>query len=753
MNAIKVQKGQRIAKRKDKVKGWYLIQEGSVIQKLGFSEISLGPNTIIGILEKDWFLCDYITQTECVIKPIPCQNAEDLKKILAADERYRLLFLRTAIEQRHRNFVLYSQLHKRTNQFHAFVQTVYNDYKNFCSKSQLDEQAFPQMDYFNMLEMKHKVEAWEFQSSSSLIKNILKDFIQLMIQDDSLCVGMIMEVSAQMHRTMLGIEEMVKYLTYHKDILLAESENDIYHLYFELAIRSAKRQIDIAPLKQELSFLTGFISKFQVYDPALVDARVKKYEEYDFNSASSSHAAKNIDVLSADCLQHILDFAQLSPEEIKTFKDQVEAYRSLPDMTSTDSAAYKIRKQITPLFYDVYYKVFMQAVEDEDAASPVIEMFLNFGFMDTHLAGEENTKALYDLTGRLRQFKSERIFTVYEWLKSIYHGTKEPSKNEFELDYPAYLLEQRKNGDLTDDQVKKMRDDQKEKVRFEIHNMFASANRITYGKVTTFCPILGEYDLINTIDKMSVTVEKLEEELNKARSIDFTLFYREVNFQGQGPGSDILSHEMMMSEVLPDIILMPNAGTRAMMWQETADKRRDTPARFLFPIFTAATLEDMMTETVARYRWEMCRKIQGVRWNDVREKSLTSEYCDYLQFYRKNRDLSADAKDKLKNAIARAKNNYREVFVKDYQSWVKYESKGSFRLNKVAREILVVYCPFAKSIRADLKSNPVYQLSIPKFERDNAKKVQVLTALYDKYEKAGGEITPPLTENLMYYQM
>lgn len=753
MNAIKVPKGQRIAKQKDKVKGWFLIQEGSVIQKLGFAEITLGPNTIIGIMEKDWFLCDYITQENCVIKPIPCQNAEDLKKILAADEHYRLLFLHTAIEQRHKIFVLYSQLHKRTSQFHAFVQTVYSDYKNFCSKSQLDELAFPQMDYFNMLEMKHKVEPWEFQSSSSLIKNVLKEYIQLMIQYDGLCVGMIMEISAQMHRTMLGIEEMVKYLTYHKEILLAESENDIYHLYFELAVRASKRQIDIAPIRQELSFLTGFISKFQVYDPALVSARVKQYEEFDFNGASSPHAAKNINVLSEDCLQHILEFAQLGPDEIKTFKDQVEAYRSLPDMTSTDSAAYKIRKQIAPLFYDVYYKVFMQTVEDEDAASPVIEMFLNFGFMDTQLAGEENTKALYDLTGRLRQFKSERIFTIYEWLKNIYQGKKEPSKNEFELDYPAYLLEQRKNGDLTDEQVKKMRDDQKEKVRFEIHNMFTSANRITYGKVTTFCPILGEYDLINTIDKMSVTVEKLEEELNKSRSIDFTLFYREVNFQGQGPGSDVLSHEMMMTEVLPDIILMPNAGTRAMMWQETADKRRDTPARFLFPIFTAATLEDMMTETVARYRWEMCRKIQGVRWNDVREKSLTSEYCDYLQFYRKNRDLSADAKDKLKNAIARAKNNYREVFVKDYQSWVKYESKGSFRLNKVAREILVVYCPFAKAIRADLKSNPVYQLSIPKFERDNAKKVQVLTALYDKYEKAGGEITPALTENLMYYQM
>ena len=753
MEVLKIKKGQRIAKRKDKVKGWYLIQEGSINQRLGFSELSLKTNSIIGILEQEWYICDYIAQEDSVIISIPCHNAEDLKRFLAADERYRLLFLRTAIEQRQKIFVLYSQLHKRVSQFHAFVQTVYSDYQNFCSRSQLDELAFPQMDYFNVLEMKHKAELWELQNSTSLIKNILKEYLQLMMQDDCLSVGVVMEASAQMHRAMQGIEEMVKYLTYHKEILLSKSGNDIFHLYFDLMVRSAKRQLDLAPIKQEIEFLTSFINKIQIYDTELAETRIKKYEEYDFSSASSAQTAKSINVLSEDCLLHILEYADLSPDEIKTFQDQVNKYLSLPDLTSTDSAAYKIRKQIAPLFYDVYYKVFLQAVENEESASPVIEMFLNFGFMDTKLAGEERTKALYDLTGRLRQFHSERIYTIYEWLKSIYYGKKEPSKNEFELDYPAYLLEQRKNGDLTDEQVKRMRDDQKEKVRFEINNMFTSANRITYGKITTFCPILGEYDLINSIDKMAVTVERLEDELNKIRSIDFSLFYREVKYMGQGAGSDILTHESLMTEVLPDIILMPNAGTKAMMWQDTADKRRDTPARFLFPIFTAANLVDMMGETAARYRWEMCRKIQGVRWNDVREKSLTSEYCDYLQFYRKNRDLSADAKDKLKTAISRAKNNYREVFVKDYQNWVKYECNGSFRLNKVARDILVVYCPFTKTYRADLKSNPVYQLSIPKFERDNAKKVQILKALYDKYEKAGGEITPALTENLMYYQM
>ena len=38
---------------------------------------------------------------------------------------------------------------------------------------------------------------------------------------------------------------------------------------------------------------------------------------------------------------------------------------------------------------------------------------------------------------------------------------------------------------------------------------------------------------------------------------------------------------------------------------------------------------------------------------------------DYVQYYKKNHDLSPEAKEKLKNALWKAKNNYREVFVKD----------------------------------------------------------------------------------------
>mgnify|MGYP001409578523 FL=1 len=133
--------------------------------------------------------------------------------------------------------------------------------------------------------------------------------------------------------------------------------------------------------------------------------------------------------------------------------------------------------------------------------------------------------------------------------------------------------------------------------------------------------------------------------------------------------------------------------------------------------------------------------------------SVIAEHCDYIQFYKKNHDLSIEAKEKIKSALLRGKNNYREVFVKDYQNWIKYESKGSFRLNKVSREILVTYCPFAKEIREELKSNPMYQNAWQRYDILMTKKIQRINGVYDKYQKAGGKITDELKDNLEYYMM
>ena len=757
MEIIKVARDQVIAKKNDIVKCWYLVQEGSVIQKFGFSEVKLNKNAIIGFLERDIYLFDYVAGEDVVLAAFTCNNSEDLLKVLTGQERVRSIFLKAAIEQRHQLLSLYTDLNNKSRQFHMFVETVYNDYKALCSKYRVEQLPFTRMEHLNPLKMQHKAEAWEVNNSVSLMNTYKQEYLQLMEKDDSLTVGVIMEAAAQMRRFSLGIVEMEAYLQYNRDILLADGYNTLFDLYFDLAIDMSQKRYDIKAVIEKTQLIVKFAEKLGIYNQRMMQRRLNELMNYDFSSNSSNdnttnteNIRKDIDITTVDCLAHILEYAKYPDEEFERIQKQIISYGNLPDMMSMDSEVYSLRKRVTADFYDIYYRVFIHAIEDKTSITPIIQMFLNFGFMDVGFIGEEYVKELYELCAHLDICHGSNVYTIFEWLKCIYYGEKEPSKNEFDMSYTVYLAEQGRTGKMTKEQLKEAYQDPKMRVEFEIKNMFASVNKATYGKPTTFCPILSKNDLITTVEKMLVTAEKLEQNMNEVRKIDYSVFYREVSFSDPEKG---INSEWLMKEIIPDIILMPNAGTRVMMWQEISGVKSDTPGRFMFPIFTAVELEDMMLEVVGRFRWEMCRRIQGVRWNDVREKSLTAEYCTYIQFYRKNHELSPEAKEKIKGALVRAKNNYREVFVRDYINWIKFESKGSFRLNKIVRDILVRFCPFTKSVREELKANPLYQTSITRFEAETAKKLQRYKGVYMKYEKAGGEINADLKENLMFYEM
>ena len=756
MTTVKVQKNQVIAKQKDNVKNWYIVLEGTVILRNSYARIALGKDAIIGIAEYDRYLCDYVAGTDVELAVFPFDSPEDLKNVMQGQASMRSTLLLAALNQRQQLLKSYAGFQNLTRQFHSFVGNVYSEYVGFCAQYQLEGQIFNRIDSFKPLEMIHKAENWEVNNSASLMQGYLEEYVQLMQKDDSLCIGAIMEACYQSRRVLQGIVEMVEYLRYHRDILLSESENDIFDLYFQLVRQAQVKKFDIKPLTGNMDRIADVIKKLNIYDEKLVSSRMEAYHNYDFAaieeelavSEAPNDASGEGEKKDEDCLIHILNYARLEADKIEEIQTMIQNYLALPDMLATDSVAYGLRRKLTQVFYEVYLKVFMCSLEEHKKLSRIIQTFLNFGLMDARMVGEENLNTLFDLNDHLDLCRSEHVYTIYDWLRSVYEGENEPSKNEFDMDYPAYLADLRKNGKITQEQQRRYMGDQKLKVQFEIQNMFMNGNRATYGKPSTFCPILGEHDLINSVDKMLVTAQKIEAALDKVRKIDYSAFYREVQFSDPKHG---INSEMIMKEVLPDIILMPNAGTRAMMWQETAGAKRDTSARFMFPVFTAVDIDDMMIETIGRYRWEICRRIQGVHWNDVREKSLTSEYCDYLQFYRKNHELSVETKEKIKSALLRGRNNYREVFIKDYDNWVKYESKGNYRLNKISRDILIKYCPFPKSIRNELVANPIYQQALTRQELQNGKAVQRIQGLYDKYQKAGGEITKELLDNLDYY--
>lgn len=168
------------------------------------------------------------------------------------------------------------------------------------------------------------------------------------------------------------------------------------------------------------------------------------------------------------------------------------------------------------------------------------------------MVGEDNANILYDLTEHLELCNSEHIFTIFEWLKTIYNDQNEPSKNEFDLDYAGYLAELKKTGKVNEKQMRDYANNREMKVKFEIQNMFTSGNRVTYGRVSTFCPILGENDLINSVDKMLVTAQKIEDAMNKVRKVDFSVFYRGVVFSVRTRDQSRGDHERGTSEYYSD---------------------------------------------------------------------------------------------------------------------------------------------------------------------------------------------------------
>ena len=746
MQVINVKKGDTVARRQEKVMEWYLIQLGSVTRHYNYAEITMGPNSIIGILENEWFSCDYTASEDTTLIVIPCKGADDLHTLLGAQASFRPIFLRTALEQRHQALCLYASLKRKAALLHTTAQNSYNDYKTLCSQLMMPQQSFYRLTHFEPLTMQHRVENWEFTSSQSLMQSYLREYLQLMVKNDDLCVGAIMETAAQMHRSAQGIEEIANYLMCNRDVLWNDTEDDIFHLYYHLAVRLAAEHKDTSACKAHMEEICEAVKKLGIYDPMQVDECASACK----NSQISATGDVQTSIADEDCVSHIMSFAGYDKDETRNFKLLLQSYKKLPDRASGDKDARALRKTITKKFYEIYKKAFFNSLSLGNRISPIMQMFFNFGFMDVELLGVEQTNALVRFSESLGLFHYSHIYTVYEWLKAIFYGEKEPSRNEFDLDYNGYLKEQLKQGEITEREYSSLRRDQNAKVEYEIDNLFQSTHKTVSGRITSFFPILTSEELMSSFEKMATTVARLEQSVNQIRNIDYSVLYREVLFSDPEHG---ITQEELMKEIMPDIILLPCVGSRSIMWQETSSARTDTPARFIFPIFMNSDLDEQMLLTMGRYRWEICRRLQGSYWNDYRVKSLTAEYYDYLQFYRKNKDLSADAKDKLKSALSHARNNFREVFVLDYVNWIKYESQGSFRLNKITREILIRYCPFSHEIRASLTSNPLYQNAFAKLEMENTRNLKRLQTLYKKYEEAGGEITADLNENLRFYQM
>ena len=470
-----------------------------------------------------------------------------------------------------------------------------------------------------------------------------------------------------------------------------------------------------------------------------------------------------------NALDTILSYAGADPKKTEEFRRGVLAFRENDNRYATSDEARTFRRGLGKLFYDIYFAAFLKSMEQRDTASLIalsnamaagdsfppglpseVKMFLMFGFVDEVLAGEENTAILYSIVRSYRPDPEGRIVTAYEWLQKIYRLEAEPSRNEFDQDYATYLRELKNAGDKTPEQIERMKNDPESRFRFEAKNLFTIGGRITFGHAASFVPFFDRLNSLRPLGKSYLTAARIREAYTRFREVDFSLFSRKRTWYSAEAGN-LTVH--LDEEVLPYVILMPVTGFRGALWQEIEGKDRGTPARMLMPIVLTEDPDNCLLRLAGEFRWEMCKTIQGVHWNDVSDPSLTALYYDYLQFFKKNRALSEESKQKVKMTLRKYSNDYRNVFIGDYMTYILYESKESPRLNKVAREILFTFCPFPKALREKMADNPQYRDLIKKHENHVQAKVRPLTVAVKKLQKEGTPVPKELLTQIETLQL
>ncbi|MBR2410056.1 MAG: cyclic nucleotide-binding domain-containing protein [Lachnospiraceae bacterium] len=450
-------------------------------------------------------------------------------------------------------------------------------------------------------------------------------------------------------------------------------------------------------------------------------------------------------------LEQIFSFAGVSEEFTKEYSELLGRFDAMEDKTSTEDTARRLRRQLADGFYQLYEIIFKKTYGMADTDIPLpIRMFLDFGFIDETLVSRSQMLELekLELTPVTGEKNGCHIFSIREWLSWVYEGKREPSKNEFDQEYTEMLRDLRKSGQITEEEERAKLKDYDERLHYEIQNLFRYNHRLVNGQLSIFVPFLYEELLAGDPARSFLSKSTVQASVDKLRRVDYSLFYREFLYMNKELG---IEKEYRMAEVLPDIILFPTMGSKSVLWQDISCRRRDTPGRFLLPMFAEVSIDDLLIRVCGRYRWELCRTIQGAAWNNIQIKSLTSEYTDYLMYYKKNRDISEERKERVKAQLQKGKNNYREVFAMDYEVWMKNESSGAMKLNKVAREILATYCPFEGKIRAQLAQQPAFEEAMARHRRETARKLRETELRNHALTKNGIELPQELLDTLAYY--
>lgn len=749
--------GQEIFSKNNAPKDISLIAEGEVEGVFGSHTFLLGTSDVIGI-------CDFLANRGCItytatstvnLYTYPCPGTKELDALIHSNADIAYLMVNGLCKQVAELLMYRERLTKEATNTLTLVKESYDEYSRLCNEYSIPTKKLPGVNDVAPFSGDDPIEEWIhdfYVEIGALEPTARKAFFY---NSPGIELGFLRRCKNDVINVIDVCNLYHDYINSISSFLLNEEGLDLFALVCELHlntlhIEGADSTVEalVTRLSDTLSTLTGvnsftYHNRLYSYWDTLEEKRDAGFED---GASPEFPAIQSAGSILTGAVETILEYAGADDALCDTFSRSVKAYTEFPDRNDSEDDVYDTRRALTKSFYEVFKLAFRKSL-DGDSVPTIINMFLNFGFVDAKLAGSEHSDFLYSIADSYKGAPEKGIYTGREWLTAIYRGDREPSLSEFDMDYPTYLRDLKNTKQIDAKEEARLLANQEEKLRYEMENAFPVVNRVTFGNPTRFCPTFSDHNVLRDLEKTLITASAIEDIINDIRNIDFSVFYRETGFVDQKLG---IMGESVNVEVVPNIILMPNVGLRGSMWQEIEGRVRTTPGRMFLPIFLENDLQPTVIKLVADFRWEMCKRIQGTRWNDMTDPSLTSYFCDYLQFYMNNRSLAMETMNEIRNELSAARNNYKTVFINNYLFWIQNESRGMARLNNAALGIFMTFCPFTAEIRDQLKNNMRYNEALTKYNTKKQRRTQRLTLLVKKLKQNGKVVPKEILDELEY---
>ena len=462
--------------------------------------------------------------------------------------------------------------------------------------------------------------------------------------------------------------------------------------------------------------------------------KTEKIESEDTSEVTSEVSAAN--VISTGLQKSIFQIFEFSAID-KEFQDKLlkllTDYNNMLNSSVAESDARKLRRFIAQLYWELYQQVFIRS-KIESAMPNAVKLMLNFGFLDDRLMEPEHLMELSDLA-KIKERETEMsVLFETEFLSNIYLGEEEPSITEMGLTYEAFIREQEKMSSKKAKDAAGEEDNSDINIKKTLHEItqrLKGAATVCSGSVATAFPILTSDAIKGSLKNMYVSKGKLDGIAKKLIDLDFSLFYRETVLRLES------TREVILEEILPYLVLIPIAGSKAFLWQELAGNNKRSKGRFMIPILFSGDLERSLTHAFACFRWELTKNIKGAMWADPIDGGVTGEYFDYVNNFKKNPKLSPDMKEKINQKFKSLRTN-RDRFADDYMLWIEYEKDGIMKLNNVVREMFFKHVPFKKDIRDQLENMPAFNKYANRYKNIQNREYASYERKFKKYQDGSG---------------